>query len=266
MLIKIKLIPFWILLLVTSSAYSSDEVSIVGGESVTSKERPWVVKINYQAKGHCSGTLIAKQWIITAAHCFYKFSSPYTEFKIRGGGDGRLANLETLPNIDKVFIHPNYKGAKSTAQDLALVRLVSPIQVAENLAPIPVKNLGRTHLDHGPLASITGWGLIDTRGSSPDKLQSITLPVRRTTELGEDAPDYISRSESYMQAGILVMIQEGVATCRGDSGAGWTMIIDGSPYLIGVHSAGDYCKSISIGAEISQSILWIKTRMLLGGL
>lgn len=263
---KIKNTPLWVLLFICVNAFASGELSVIGGRDVTAKERPWVVKINFKNKGHCTGTLIARQWIITAAHCFAKARPPYTDFMIAGGGDGTLINLETLPSIAKVFIHPNYRGSKTTAQDLALLRLSSPITVADNLAPIPLKNLGNTNLHNGPSASLTAWGLTDSRGTIPDHLQSITLPVKRTIELGEDAPEYIRSNEAYMQPGVLTMIKEGVTSCRGDSGGGWTMVIGGSPYLIGVHSAGDYCKSIALGAEISQSVLWIKTRMLLGGL
>lgn len=246
------------------SPLHAEESKIIGGTPVASTERPWVVKIHRQGKGHCTGSLIGKSWILTAAHCFVGTSSTYQEYSVGAGGDGSFANLERLPSIKAIFLHPNYRGQSTTAQDLALIKLSSPVTVSPQLAPIPLKNLTGTSLSHGPAASIAAWGLTDARGTLATQLQSITLPVRRTTELVE-IPDFLRSSPHLLNTGVLVMIKTGVTTCRGDSGAGWTMVVNGSPYLIGVHSAGDYCQSIAVAAEVSHSLLWIKTRMLLSG-
>lgn len=242
----------------------AQKFELIGGEPVTSFQRPWVVKIHFKGKGHCTGSLIHPQWVITAGHCFIRASAPYTNFTLGGGGDGQYENLIRLPNIKTVYIHPQYKG-KVTEHDLALLRLESPVKVSKGLAPIALKGLASISLKEGTQkASITSWGLTSSRGATPTELLSITLPVRRTAELKEDIPPYFIKYPGYLRPGILVMIKPGTTTCRGDSGAGWTMEIDGKNGLVGIHSAGDFCQSIAIGSEITQNLLWIRARMLFG--
>lgn len=266
MLTSLQTLSLVVMLALALSVSASEGIDIIGGEAVTAEQRPWVVKIHFKGKGHCTGSLIHKQWVLTAAHCFQKATAPYTNFTLGAGGDGKLVNLERLPNIKQVFLHPNYRGTESTPQDLALLRLEAPVKVAKNLAPIPLKNLSNVRLADDAVASITAWGLVSSRGETPTELRSISLPVKRATDLGDERPEYFVKYPHYLKPGVLVMIKPGVTTCRGDSGAGWTMTIDGAPFLIGVHSAGDFCQSIAIGAEVSQSILWIRTRMFLSGL
>jgi secreted trypsin-like serine protease len=41
--------------------------SIIGGETVSSA--PWGVQVSSSSGSFCSGSIIAAQWVLTAAHC-----------------------------------------------------------------------------------------------------------------------------------------------------------------------------------------------------
>ena len=42
---------------------------IVGGENASHREFPWLIKLDYNGRPHCSGAIISSRYIITAAHC-----------------------------------------------------------------------------------------------------------------------------------------------------------------------------------------------------
>ncbi|GAA57067.1 Serine protease 27 [Clonorchis sinensis] len=67
---------------------------VLRGQPVNTGEAPWVVKIYRTTKegvSGCTGTVISKDWILTAAHCCQKPGETDYMFKLQVGVFGDLA-------------------------------------------------------------------------------------------------------------------------------------------------------------------------------
>lgn len=253
------------LLLVSSWVHARvlpEKFKIVGGAPVSATDRPWVIKIHYQGKGLCTGTLVHREWVITAAHCFADktLTEDWSEFSLLGGGDGSFPQLVVLPAVETVHIHPDYKDYKTLGQDMALVHLKSPVTHSPTLASIP---FGKFPAGEEAPVTISGWGYVDYYRALPNQLQTITLPAKRTVNLGPGPGPYFEDNPWDIDEGILVTQSPTATTCAGDSGAGWVRMIAGKPQLVGVHSSGD-CISVALAAEIAPSMNWIRAHLFLG--
>ena len=237
--------------------------AIINGTSQKSKDRPWVVKIEKRGKHWCSGSIIGDRWIITAAHCFGT-SFNKDVFSVLGGGTGQRKTLQNLPKIEDVILHEGYPADHS--KDLALIKLVSPVIFSDVLKPISLKasidmpfgyfNDPRVNV---PKVDITGWGHISPYLEEPIELTSINHMVLRTDEFKRsEIPQFFKDNPEFLNPGHLTVISKIKKTCSGDSGTGWTMLIDGSYYLIGVHTGGNRCGDTSIAADLSYELNWVK--------
>ncbi len=52
---------------------------IIGGSTTADGQWPWQASLHFKGSHSCGGTLVAPDFIITAAHCFPK-SVHYTDF------------------------------------------------------------------------------------------------------------------------------------------------------------------------------------------
>lgn len=94
--------------------------------------------------GFCTGALVAPDLVVTAAHCFY---SPATGVarspeRVHFVAGYRLGRYQGHARAASVTFHPDYAfsaetGAASIAADLALARLVSPIDGAAPFGVAP---------------------------------------------------------------------------------------------------------------------------------
>ncbi len=166
------------LLLPDSNSASANQITarIIGGNTAESNDWPWMAGlINKQhliSYGpFCGATLIAKDWVLTAAHCVIDNSSSNIDV---------LINQAQLDKQDgeriaasRIIIHPEYDDV-SLENDLALIKLAKPskIQPIMILPPFSTQDKSNTP------AIALGWGSISAfYPLYPLDLQQVTLPI-----------------------------------------------------------------------------------------
>jgi len=130
------------------AAFSTPAISadpnpgIVGSDDrvITSDARFTAVgRLNLSGKGFCTATLISPQVVMTAAHCTYyrRTGKPIPPDRIHFGAGWRKGKPLAHRIAKHVRRHPNYDSSKSTASDIALIVLESPI-IHKDIKPIPI--------------------------------------------------------------------------------------------------------------------------------
>ncbi|MEM7074640.1 MAG: serine protease [Pseudomonadota bacterium] len=162
------------------------DTRIYGGRPAEQGAWPWQVSLHSaQNVGQdaesrvfsqfCGGSLIARQWVLTAAHCVQDFEgriSAPNEILVRSG-DVKLWEGD-FRQIGGVFPHPNYDPIR-TDNDIALLKLSEPIGNSSGpVGAIPVLQDG-SQLNSGSAVSI-GWGLMEG-GEIPGVLMETDIDI-----------------------------------------------------------------------------------------
>ncbi len=226
---------------------------VVGGRPAQPGAFPWMVALlnaaepdPFQAQ-FCGGSLIAPEWVLTAAHCF---------FNDQGQQVVNTQNLDLLLGTNRlqigagqriraaqIVIHPGYNPqvGQLGGNDIALVRLSRPVA----LPTLPLVQPNQTSLTApGTFATILGWGAtfprtLDQEPSGfPRDLQQAEVPIV-ANEVCNVLQSYNGTIlDSMLCAGFP---QGGVDTCQADSG-GPLIVPSGSGFaLAGITSFGKGC-------------------------
>lgn len=188
---------------------------VVRGESARADEFPWAAAVWEEWPGGlqvqvCGGTMIEKDWMLTAAHCEVSPNDQVTP------GAHDLQSATTMIGIDLVCPHPAFDD-ETFDSDVALVRLGQPIDLPSYL---PYDQTTPPVYPSGP-ATTFGWGVTE-QGDFSHVLQKVEVPIVAQEECravrGADLP------ESFLCAGYK---EGGKGICQGDSG-GPLLVADAS--------------------------------------
>jgi hypothetical protein len=232
----------------------SNLVKVVGGQEATAHSWPAIAFIlvsyttdlnvngavyrGYSIKFSCSGTLIDRNTVITAAHCVPKtFDVSVNDFTYTFN----VTPNDYNPNVESMFtvylgmhdnnrvseeptqafyaqhVFPHYNFSRETLDnDIAMIKLTEYVTLnrAIQVACLPPANV-RLYPPLGSVvpAFIVGWGDIYDNQTFPDLLQNAKLSILKEAECGRVYPDTPKNWNSQLCAGVSVV--GGVDTCQG---------------------------------------------------
>ncbi|XP_019906719.1 RNA-binding protein FUS isoform X2 [Esox lucius] len=196
---------------------------IVGGSEALEGAWPWQVDIQMGASGHiCGGSLITKEWVLSAAHCFpnpFDVSS-YTLYMGRHQLNG-YNRYESQRRVARVVVPSSYQEPQG-GSDLALVQLAHPLAWSERIQPVCLPN-APVVFPSGTMCFVTGWGHTQEGGSLSGigALREVAVPVVEQTSCQQMYQVQSSESEAVaiLSDMICAGYQEGGKdSCQGDSG------------------------------------------------
>ncbi|OQK16705.1 hypothetical protein AU255_02010 [Methyloprofundus sedimenti] len=212
MLKKIIITLLSLLIASTNIAFASERMAkIIGGTTADSATWPWMAGLifNDYTNVFCGASLIAQDWILTAAHCV--FDKGNTDFDvIINQAQLKLDSVNGKRiQVDSILIHPFYNNF-NLENDLALIKLATP----SHNTPINVLAPFTAQDNAGKPAIALGWGSMSTSSLQlPADLQQVDLPLIDNSQCNVAMMGFII--DGMLCAGDGLGERD---TCTGDSG------------------------------------------------
>ncbi|XP_026719524.1 transmembrane protease serine 5-like isoform X2 [Athene cunicularia] len=252
---------------------------VVGGTDVSPGRWPWQVSVYHGSQHRCGGSVLARDWIVTAAHCVHRQLQASAWLVFAGVITHGSIKQEAGLSVKKIIYHPLYND-NSLDYDIALMKLQVPLNFTDAIRAVC---LPRSHQDlfQGAQCWVSGWGY--TRPGQAGALPFPLAPCRSRSSLGfSPSPAQVTETlkealvpligtkrcnSSCVYAGELTarMLCAGhlrgtVDACQGDSG-GPLVCRDGPAWrLVGVVSWGQGCAQPNrpgVYANVAQLLPWI---------
>lgn len=219
----------------------------LAAEPADAMRYPYIAALSRGDEGErvyfCTGTLVAPDWILTAAHCVPSRSGQRISARglwaIVGRDRLRTAGAQAQMRVASIAIHPS-DDHSSQANDLALV------QLAEIAGPLIAELPTLTEADPGPATTI-GFGSFYEGRLAARAVSASGAPTAQLSDQLRRADVTLvepGRCDSRLGAGVarLCATASRDDACTGDSGGPLVSErADGAAVLIGVVSQGTGC-------------------------
>ncbi|XP_026133110.1 serine protease 27-like [Carassius auratus] len=150
---------------------------IVGGQNASAGHWPWQASLLLLSRHICGGSLINKQWVLSAAHCVHGYPTSYFSVFLGRQIQGGINPNEVFRYVRFIIKHPSYNNL-TNENDIALLKLRSPVPFTDYIRPVCLA-AHNSVFNSGTDSWITGWGNIGEGVPllSPNVLQEVDVSV-----------------------------------------------------------------------------------------
>ncbi|NXJ68415.1 TMPS7 protease, partial [Rostratula benghalensis] len=221
------------------SSKNSNLISrIVGGMNTEEGEWPWQVSLHFVGAAYCGASVISKEWLVSAAHCFQgsKLADPRAWRAHLGMQTQGRAKF--ISAVRRIIVH-EYYNSRNYDYDIALLQLSKPWPdtMSHVIQPICVPPFSHK-VRSGAKCWITGWGQRqETDDEGSEILQKAEVEIIDQTLCHSTYGIITARM---FCAGLMNGKRDG---CKGDSGGPLSCQSngDGKWFLTGIVSWGYGC-------------------------
>ncbi|XP_020017384.1 granzyme A [Castor canadensis] len=188
-------------------------VRIIGGNTVTPHSRPYMVLINLNKRNICAGALIAKDWVLTAAHCVLDKSS-----KVILGAHSITKNEpeKQMMSLKKQIPYPCF-DPDTHEGDLKLLQLNKKATINKNVAILDLPKSGED-VEPGTACQVAGWGKTSNKSPKSDILKEVNITII-DRKICNDGQHYNFNPVIGLNMICAGSLKGGKDSCNGDSGS-----------------------------------------------
>ncbi|NXE27876.1 TMPS5 protease, partial [Ardeotis kori] len=233
-------------------------VRVVGGVDVPPGRWPWQVSLYRGSQHHCGGSVLAREWIVTAAHCVHSYRWLRASAWLVFAGvitHGAIKQEAGLP-VEKIISHPLYND-NSLDYDIALLKLQAPLNFSDAIRAVCLPP-SQQDLLPGTRCWVSGWGYTSPgQAQVSETLKEALVPLIGTKRCNGSCVYAGELTARMLCAGHL---RGKIDACQGDSG-GPLVCRDKSTWrLVGIVSWGQGCAQPGrpgVYTNVAQLLPWI---------
>ncbi|XP_037592685.1 serine protease 44-like [Cebus imitator] len=215
---------------------------ITGGLPAPEKKWPWQVSLQ-TSDGHvCGGSLIARSWVLTAAHCIYghlEYTAKLGDTEVQ-----HLSKTALVVPVRDIVIHRYFTTLGIIQNDIALALLDFPVNYSTHIQPVCLPEQAFM-VQADTKCWVTGWGKVnetDPSDKAVTELQEAELRIMLHEKCNKILKKNLRRWNAVIKKGTVCgYSDQGKDACQGDSGGPLVCELNGVWIQVGIVSWGIGC-------------------------